>query len=245
MKKNNGIWMIVIAVTLLLAACGNDDKQSQAENNTEAPVAIAAELQVPESGNIGEGIEFSTKVKQGDELVDDADEVKYEIWMDGQKDDSEMIDAEKSDKGHYVIEKTFEMNGKYIVQVHVTARGLHTMPKSEILIGDGEMDNNGDHQEHLDSSIHFMKPENPVAGEETMLMAHVEVDGQPLSDAEVRFEIKVDGAKAEWVETISEVEGEYKAIYAFSQKGHYTVVVHAEKGEEIHDHVEEMVMVGE
>ncbi|MEI5906471.1 FixH family protein [Bacillus spongiae] len=252
MKRLKGFWMLVSSIILILAACGNNDEKDQKDQNEETVGPIQAELSVPKTADLGEAVLIETKVTQAEELVDDADEVKYEIWMDGQKSESEMLEATKLENGHYTLEKAFEKDGKYIIQVHVTARGLHTMPKKEIVIGDDEMamadyDDHANHdEEHSELSINFMKPDNTKAGSEVMLMSHVELNSQALENARVKFEITQDGeSEPTWVETESETAGEYKAMYIFDQAGHYMINVHVEKGQEIHDHIEEMLMVTE
>ena len=65
----------------------------------------------------------------------DHDEVIFEIWSIGDKDNSEMIEAEHTENGLYEIEYTFESEGIFYVQSYVTARGLHVMPTEEVIIG--------------------------------------------------------------------------------------------------------------
>lgn len=45
------------------------------------------------------------------------------------KEESSLIEAKNNNDGTYDAETTFEHDGVFTVQVHVTARGLHTMPK--------------------------------------------------------------------------------------------------------------------
>ena len=65
------------AVMGMLAGCGQDK-----DVPTEAvlPEVIDVELTVPEQGNANEPITLTTLVTQGEEKVEDASEVQYEIW---------------------------------------------------------------------------------------------------------------------------------------------------------------------
>ncbi|WP_052712216.1 FixH family protein [Domibacillus indicus] len=128
--KKQIIWLVA-GLVFMLAACTSE--KEQAANKPTEP--IEALLNVPERAGLGEEITLSTKVTQNGEPVNDADEVKYEIWKDGSKENSEMVEASLKENGVYTASKIFEEEAAYHVQVHVTARNLHTMPKSVIAIG--------------------------------------------------------------------------------------------------------------
>lgn len=129
MKKQR-IWLMMIFM-FVLAACAPKEEQTA----NKPPELIEASLALPEKADVNEEVTISTTVKQGGEPVDDADEVKYEIWKDGSKEASEMLDTVLEGDGIYTAVKTFNEEAAYYVQVHVTARNLHTMPKSVIAIG--------------------------------------------------------------------------------------------------------------
>ncbi|MGM0846413.1 MAG: FixH family protein [Bacillota bacterium] len=137
------LFLLMISI-FLLGACGsqenNNDGHGDAHSGEEGELTvISAELNVPETAEAGETVEFSTLVTQGDNKITDASEVKYEIWKEGEKEESEMIEAENREDGHYTAEKTFDEDGVYHVQVHVTAKDMHTMPKKPIAVGDAEI----------------------------------------------------------------------------------------------------------
>ncbi|MCA1056453.1 FixH family protein [Rossellomorea aquimaris] len=242
--------VITGALALFAAACGNGNENDSSTNgNNMEP--ISAVLDVPETGEKGVAVSLSTTVSQGDESVEDADEVKYEVWKNGHKEDSEMIEAKHDKGGVYKAETTFEEDGLYTVQVHVTARDMHTMPKKDITIGEvqeGEHGEEGgdDHHGHHEStvSIHVMKPESMTAKEDSKWSVHVENEGEALEAAEVRLEIYKDGQeKHEWVDLTSGEAGKYQGSYSFPEKGMYNVQVHVTKGEEIHEHTMQTVEV--
>ncbi|WP_201715428.1 FixH family protein [Rossellomorea arthrocnemi] len=242
--KKTSFFMLVGFLALFIAACGNSKEDNGAKDD-EKLEPIEAKLDVPEKGEKGQTVSLSTKVTQGDENVEDAGEVKYEIWKNDHKEESEMVEAKHDKGGVYKAEKTFEEDGMYTVQVHVTARDMHTMPKSEIAIGEveaGEDHQHGDHESTV--SIHLMKPDSVTAGEEAEMMVHVENQEAALDDARVRFEIYQDGQeKHEWVDLAPGEAGKYSGSYTFPEKGSYNVQVHVTKGEEIHEHTMETVVV--
>ena len=130
--------VLLTSFTLLivLVACGGGNGAT-GDNNDEMPKMVEVDLQVDDRVNPNEPIQFKAFVTQGDENVDDADEVVYEIWnvQDG-RETSEMIEAIHSGNGLYEIEHTLTNENVYFVQVHVTARNLHVMPMKHFVVGD-------------------------------------------------------------------------------------------------------------
>ncbi|MGD6957773.1 FixH family protein [Rossellomorea aquimaris] len=248
--KKISLFVLVGFLALIIAACGNSNEDNGAKED-EKLEAIEAKLDVPEKGEKGETVSLSTKVTQGEENVEDAGEVKYEIWKNGHKEESEMIEAEHDKEGVYKAEKTFEEDGMYTVQVHVTARDMHTMPKAEIAIGEVEVEEHGeesgdDHHGHHESSvsIHLMEPDVIKMNEEAEMNVHVEKEEKALEQAEVRLEIYKEGQeKHEWVDLTAGEAGKYNGSYTFPDKGTYNVQVHVTKGEEIHEHTMQTVEV--
>src|SRR5699024_8322134 len=98
---------------------------------------LEVDLQVNDSIEAGETLDLLAEVTYGDEIVTDADEVEYEIWEKGEKDDSYFLEADNHEDGTYTAETTFDKDGIYHVQVHVTARDMHTMPEQEVTVGEG------------------------------------------------------------------------------------------------------------
>lgn len=132
MKK---IMIILVAVVvLILTACGQSDDNSNGSSD-DVVQSIKADLKVPKQAEKGETLTLAVTVTQDGKQVEDADEVKFEIWKDGMKNGSEMIKANHTGDGKYTVEKTFNKKGIFHVQSHVTARQMHTMPKKEINVG--------------------------------------------------------------------------------------------------------------
>lgn len=127
-------FMILSILMFVLAACGNAE-DAQSDESQEAVEPIEAEVIMPEELDTGDQT-LETEVTQAGEGVSDADEVVFEVWQHGDKDNSEMIEQETEEDGVYSAEYTFEEDGIYLVQPHVTAREMHTMPIHTVIVGD-------------------------------------------------------------------------------------------------------------
>lgn len=163
MKKSQ--LFTVAFVFLLIAGCAADSDQTSEEKNDhkdmsmeEQPQMLEANIIVPEAISPKKEATLKVEVTQGDEVVDDASEVMFEIWQDD-KEKSEMIKAEHEGNGVYSITKQFEQDGIYHVQTHVTARDLHVMPTKQFVVGEvseeemskmemEEMPEDHEHEEH-------------------------------------------------------------------------------------------------
>jgi hypothetical protein len=142
MKKKMTFTLLSAFLIFLLGACGtSDDQQEEAgsghegheETDAEEGVhPLTVDLQLPEKAAVGEEVTIRTIVTMGDEVVEDADEVKYEIQ--NKAGESEMIVAEFDGEESYPITKTFDEPGTYKVIPHTTARGQHTMPSKDITV---------------------------------------------------------------------------------------------------------------
>lgn len=155
-KLKKGVILFVILVMIFLAACSGTN--SHDEDNTgidgQEPKKVEVVLELPERAEPGETVNLVAHLTQGGEVVDDADEVVFEIWEieDESRDNSKMIEVSEQKDGTYKSEYVFELDGVYYVQVHVTARNMHVMPKKKILIGDVE--DIEVHDEHNDDENH-------------------------------------------------------------------------------------------
>lgn len=155
MKK---IMLIVVPFLLLLVGC-----TSAPEEETSLEI-VQVEIQFPEKVDEGEEVVVKTLVTQGEEKVEDAQEVQIEIWnVEKGKENSLLLDAEHVGDGVYEVKHSFKENGVYRVQSHVTARDMHVMPTKQLVVGDlsqeeidaimeseveEEAHNGGDHGDH-------------------------------------------------------------------------------------------------
>ena len=243
---NKSFKMLGVMIGLvLLAACGKETDDGSAVE----VLPLEVELTVTEKADVGDTVKMEALVTYGDEKVSDADKVVYEVWEEGKKDDSVMIDSVNEKDGTYTAETSFEHDGLFHVQVHVDAKDLHTMPVKQVTIGEGahaesehaEGEEHGHEHGHADGfALHFVKPENAMTGEDTELMTHLQIDGQPLVKGNVRYEVSSDvlGEKHLWIDADETEQGEYTAVYTFEEKGSYTVNIHVKNSEGLHEHEE-------
>lgn len=146
----------LIATLLLLSACTANNIQK----NNETPKIVNAEIMIPGRIPLNKESVLSVKLSQGSDTVDDADEVQFEIWKVNSKEDSELIEAKHEKDGIYSILKTFKEDGLYYVQTHVTAHGLHVMPKKQFAVGTAtdeelkELEKNSQDSQHNQGGSH-------------------------------------------------------------------------------------------
>ena len=94
----------------------------------------------PTLADVGETILLKAVVTYGDEKVDDADELNFEYWEEGNEDDSTTIASTNNGDGTYTAEITIERDGVFSIYAHTTARALHTMPKKSVIVGKGDVE---------------------------------------------------------------------------------------------------------
>lgn len=262
MKKKLSAIALLVGL-LVLAACGKAEEADQGASTEVLPLDV--ELTVTEQAEIGETVTMEAVVTYGDEKVEDADKVVFEVWEEGKKEDSTMIDAVNEKNGSYTAETTFDHDGLFHIQSHVDAKQLHSMPVKKVTIGHGASaeetheeghgdDHDGGHEEghgahehgHTDGfALHFVNPENSTTTAGTELMTHLQIDGKPLEQADVRYEIssEVLGDKHLWVDASETVAGEYTASHTFEKAGSYVVKIHVKNDDGLHEHEEYTVEV--
>jgi len=131
---------LTLAMTAVLAVgCGAEDDAVDTLSSGEVPVEIIVEVLTPEKLNVGEATTLEVKVTQGGEVVNDADSVDFEVWESGLRDEGTMIDGEFKEDGVYTAEYTFDHDGVYYMYAHTTARGMHVMPKQQLIVGNPDM----------------------------------------------------------------------------------------------------------
>lgn len=122
------VTLIIVFVSLFTIACSQQEVD-------EEPQFLDVQLEAsPEKADVNEEITFEAKVTYGTEEVNDADEVKFEVWR-SQAEEHEKIVVEHAENGVYRLKKSFAEEGTYYIIAHVTARSMHNMPKSEFVVG--------------------------------------------------------------------------------------------------------------
>ncbi|ANU18919.1 hypothetical protein BBI15_01080 [Planococcus plakortidis] len=128
MKK----WIALMLLMLLLAACGEEGSSA---GTGEMLQEVEVEFNTGETAEPGEEVLLSATVTQGAEAVEDADEVVFEVWRSGNREDSEMLEGAHTQDGIYEHAWAAEEEGLYFIQAHTTARRMHVMPKMELTVG--------------------------------------------------------------------------------------------------------------
>lgn len=242
------LWIALLLISLW--GCSNPETPNTGHEShqNEMPAILEVDLKIP-NGKFKpmDEITIEVHVSQGDEPVDDANEVTFEIWRAEQEEDKhEMLKGNHKTNGIYTITKAFHEEGTYFVVAHVTARDMHTMPKEELVIGEehAKENKNGNHHHHdSDVMIHNTTPETVEISKQTRLSAHISHDNEPLLQAEVKFEIwYMEEEKHEYI-TANEIgNGIYEGLNTFTKPGTYNMKIHVVK-DEIHEHQLEKVIV--
>jgi hypothetical protein len=130
----NRFFLFFSMILLLLFVSGCTANTAQSDKN-KTPEFVEVEILVPEKISLNQETILKARVSQGKQMVDDADDVKFEIWKANSDNKSEMLNGKYDGNGIYSVKKTFDQDGVYFVQTHVTARGMHVMPKKLLVVG--------------------------------------------------------------------------------------------------------------
>lgn len=145
------ILFLSLALIFILTGCGSDNK---VEGNQQELKVLEVQLELPtDKVNPDEEVSIKAIVTYGDEKVENADEVKFQIWEPGKEDEEENIIADHQGDGVYSIKKSFDHDGVYYIIAHVTAKDMHTMPRKELIVGNAtapDNHNSGDEHDHSD-----------------------------------------------------------------------------------------------
>lgn len=121
--------ILIVTFLFLLVACEN--KNVESENLVPLTLEFLSEKNI----QFDEEIDLKVLLLQGDNIVDDAYEVQFEIWQDNML-EKEQIKATNIGDGIYQVTKNFNAIGNYHIIVHTTARGMHIMPEFMINVQD-------------------------------------------------------------------------------------------------------------
>jgi hypothetical protein len=238
--KKLSLFLSLMLISFLFAACGQQKQE-------EKPAILEVQLQTPDHVELNKETTLSCIVTYGGEKVNDADEVKFEVWKHGSE-QHEMLTAKNDGDGKYSVKKTFTEPGTYSVISHVTARNMHNMPKKDIVVGtpsdqpqNHAEEHHGDEHHHADVMIMLHEKQFSV-NKEAHLVAHITHDGKPLTKAKVHFEVWQGSGKHEFIEASEKQAGQYEAVTSFQEKGTYSVKIHVET-EQLHEHQVEQITV--
>ncbi|MFD1735560.1 FixH family protein [Bacillus salitolerans] len=251
---NKKYWLLLLIVVIVGCNADNNDDASSQES-LDMPAILEVEIKIsPEDPVPGENVRVQAVVSQGGEPVEDASEVKFEVWEMSET-EHEMIKVVHIINGIYEMNKIFKEDGTYNIVAHVTARDQHNMPKKEILVGspeeqseDPKTDPTHSHDEHAhhhaDGNIVLeFSYEQVDNSQEATLTAVALLENEPLEQAKVKFEIfKKDDTKHVFIDAIERARGTYEAKYGFPSKGEFIVILHLQN-ETIHEHTEHLMHI--
>ncbi|MFS0554515.1 FixH family protein [Brevibacillus sp. 179-C9.3 HS] len=243
--------LLLSMLLLILSACGKENEQQALLPASPVEAAFTLEPKEPVAGGT---VTFSVRVTQDGQAVDDAKEVKFEWWKDGQE-KHETIPATLQGDGVYTAQQTISEPGSYFVYYHVTARDFHNMQKTPFTVsgkagetpaatpaapqaGAGQSHDHGaaGHANAETVDYHFSPAENIQVATPATLTVHLMKDNKALDKATVKFEFwQGNDEKHSFVDAAETAAGQYEGNVQFPAAGDYTVKVHVEKGD-IHDH---------
>lgn len=123
----------IVTTAALLVGCQEEEIEVDTLDNGVMPQEVMVDMLTAETQQVG-SVTLEAKVTQGEEAVDDAT-MQFEVWESGLRDAGVMIEASLTENGVYTAEHTFDHDGVYYMYAHTNARGLHVMPKQEIVVG--------------------------------------------------------------------------------------------------------------
>ncbi|NMO95968.1 FixH family protein [Paenibacillus lemnae] len=131
-KVNCALISALILTAIALGGCSNGNAGDSDTLVMEDPIIVDLSLS-KESAGKDEKVKFTANVSQSGVPVEDADKVEFEIRQEGGGLQI-TVPARHSEEGSYILEKSFQKPGTYLIISHVTARGQHSMPMKELKI---------------------------------------------------------------------------------------------------------------
>ncbi|KAB7705021.1 hypothetical protein F9802_15795 [Bacillus aerolatus] len=124
MKK---LAILFFSLLVILVGCSNGKKEEKPAETNKAPEMLNVEIQLPDQAEPNEKVTLSAKVTQGEEKVEDASEVQFEIRKK-REDNGRMVN------GKYTLAHTFISPDTYNVKVHVEKGELHEHQQESVEI---------------------------------------------------------------------------------------------------------------
>src|SRR5699024_979504 len=124
----------------------------------------------------------------------------------------------------------------------------HTMPKRSVIIGEAVSEENDDEQEHVEGfSLDFPDPDDTNADEETELISNTEMNEATSDGTDGRYEMcnNDDPDQHDSIDTAESAADNYTVNHTFPEAGTYSIQVHVEDGDDLHEHETYEVEVGE
>ncbi|WP_088102429.1 FixH family protein [Halalkalibacter urbisdiaboli] len=228
----------LLLIIIIISACGSNEKNSGGQMELVQPIEV--EVDSVEKAEVGENITITSVISQGEEVVEDANEVMYEVWKEEDKGSSVMLEPSEIEGHIYRLHHTFDEAGLYHIQVHVTAREMHRMPTIKIQVGEKEEVETKNPHEHEHSHQHHNQVKILIELVEDLRLS-VQVEDEPFLANHITLELWKEGQEQhQWIDVKMTEPGIYilKDVETFS--GTYNVIVHAQD-ENVHEHHETII----
>ncbi|MCK1998213.1 FixH family protein [Psychrobacillus psychrodurans] len=130
---------VLVFATMTLVGCGDKEatEGASSSHNEGTLEEVVVDIQTAKTLSV-EDVVLSAKVSQSDEAVDDAT-VEFEVWESGLREEGHMVEGNLTEDGVYEANYSFDHDGVYYMFAHTNARGLHVMPKQELIVGEPDM----------------------------------------------------------------------------------------------------------
>lgn len=126
--------LIAILLAVLLSGCTANDS---ATDESGLLPHLTVDLQIPEQLQAGTEGTFTMIVRQnGEPFEAGADSAAFEIWPEGQRENSITIASKLDGSGVYTASPTLDGEGIYVVRCRVSSRDYEVMPSKRFAIGE-------------------------------------------------------------------------------------------------------------
>ncbi|MEC0239840.1 FixH family protein [Paenibacillus dokdonensis] len=126
--------VILATVPFMMSACSDSAHNAESGQGLFQDVINVSIQTSPDKIVLNQPVTINASVSQGGDAVNDAKKVEFEVWKWGDK-NHETLKGKHQGEGVYSIEKEFPSEGIYYVIAHVSARGMHNMPRRQLVVG--------------------------------------------------------------------------------------------------------------
>ncbi|WP_342552882.1 FixH family protein [Paenibacillus sp. FSL R7-0652] len=146
MKGQARWYMPLLILILFMTGCS----YTEGSASGEMPEMIRVKMMIPDKVKVSEEAALQIQLTQGEQPVNDADHVQFQIWNEQNEPEAPSIEkgmmnadeleargavkASSVGDGIYEVKHTFLEPGVYVVQAHVTSGAMHTMPRAKVVV---------------------------------------------------------------------------------------------------------------
>ncbi|OZB99035.1 hypothetical protein CJP46_07940 [Paenibacillus sp. XY044] len=134
-KLQKAVSVVIVTIGLfIMSACSDIAYDKESGQGLFQDIINVNIKTSPDKIVLNQPVTINANVSQGVDAVNDAKEVEFEVWKWGDK-NHETLKGKHQGEGVYSIEKEFPSEGIYYVIAHVSARGMHNMPRRQLVVG--------------------------------------------------------------------------------------------------------------